>query len=83
LAATGTAGPASDAATGVAAPLKAALLLYVVPLALFFTGYATGSTLALEFGFAPAAPAIGATVGVLLFFGAFGVLRLALSRRSG
>ena len=69
------------------APLKAALLLYAVPLTLLFTGFVAGSALASDFGIAPAAPAIsaavGAAVGVLLFFGSFGVLRLVLRRRSG
>ena len=71
-------GDATEAAKGAAAPLKAALLLYAVPLALLFTGYAAGSTLAFKFEAAPAAPATGAAVGALLFFGSFGVLRLIL-----
>jgi hypothetical protein len=76
-------GPATRATTEAAAPLKAALLLYAVPLALLFTGYATGSALAVEFGIPSAAPAIGAAVGALFFFSSLGVLRLVLPRRSG
>ena len=80
-------GDATDATTEAAAPLKAALLLYTIPLALLFTGYAAGSALAFECGIALAAPAIGAAVGAgvgaLLFFGSLGVLRLFLRGEPG
>ena len=86
-AAGGATGATADAATGPSAPLKAALLLYTVPLALLFTGYAVGSALAFKLGIASAAPAIGAAVGagvgLLLFFGSLGVLRLVLRGEGG
>jgi len=66
-----------------AAPLKAALLLFVLPLVMLFAGYGVGSAMAQPLGIPPGSPGLDIAVAALFFFGSFGLLYLYTRRKSG
>jgi positive regulator of sigma E activity len=65
-----------------ATPLRAALLLFLLPLAFLFAGYGAGSGLASAFGLHGQGANAGAGGAVLFFLGSFALLAL-LTRRKG
>lgn len=65
-----------------ATPLRAALLLFLLPLAFLFAGYGAGSGLASALGLHGQGASIGAGGAVLFFLASFAVLSL-LTRRKG
>jgi positive regulator of sigma E activity len=66
-----------------ASPLTAALLLFGLPLAMLFVGYAVGAGLAPALGLPSASQGAGIIGGAVFFFGSFGILALVNRARSG
>jgi len=66
-----------------ASPLKAAFLLFVIPLVMLFAGYAAGSVAAPLVGLASASQGFGIGAAALFFFGTFGVLYAFTRARRG
>lgn len=63
-------------------PVAASLLVFGVPLALLFAGYAAGAALAPALGVPQASQGIGIAGAAILFAASFGVLALASRRRA-
>jgi sigma-E factor negative regulatory protein RseC len=66
-----------------AAPLKASLLLFGLPLVLLFAGYAAGSALAGVLGRLSSAQGFGIGGAAVFFFGSFGLTALINKATSG
>lgn len=68
--------------TDAPSPVKASLLVFGVPLALLFAGYAAGAALAPLVGAPQASQGIGIAGAALCFAASFGVLSLVSRRRA-
>jgi positive regulator of sigma E activity len=69
--------------TEAPSPVRASLLVFGVPLASLFAGYAAGAALAPVLGAPRASQGIGIAGAALLFAASFGVLSLVSRRRTG